>query len=100
MPDVHYGKGSTIGTVRLSAADDPEAQNPGALTRTELLLNPDSAAANRYSLQHLDYDEEQPLMAGTGACLATSSCHERPRPPADRAGPRCWRRPPCSRSST
>ena len=38
--------GSTIGTLRLSAADNPEAQNPGALTRTELLLNPDSAAAN------------------------------------------------------
>jgi iron complex outermembrane recepter protein len=38
--------GTMIGTVRFSAAVDPEAENPGALTRTELLLNPDSAAAN------------------------------------------------------
>ncbi len=32
-------------TLRLDAADDPRADNPGALTRTELERNPDSAAA-------------------------------------------------------
>ncbi|HEY4099848.1 MAG TPA: TonB-dependent receptor [Gemmatimonadales bacterium] len=35
----------TTVTVRLSSADDPRAQNPGALTATELALNPDSASA-------------------------------------------------------
>jgi iron complex outermembrane receptor protein len=38
--------GSTSATVRLSLADNPEAQNPGALTRAEYLANPDSAAPN------------------------------------------------------
>ncbi len=38
--------GSTIATMRLSLADNPEAQNPGALTRVEYETNPDSAAAN------------------------------------------------------
>ncbi len=38
--------GSTRATVRLSLADNPEARNPGALTRAEYLANPDSAAAN------------------------------------------------------
>jgi len=38
--------GTTLGTLRFSAADNPEAQNPGALTLTEYLTNPDSAAAS------------------------------------------------------
>ena len=38
--------GSTLATMRLSLADNPEAQNPGALTRAEYLANADSAAAN------------------------------------------------------
>ncbi|HWN17698.1 MAG TPA: TonB-dependent receptor [Gemmatimonadales bacterium] len=38
--------GSTLATVRLSLADNPRGQNPGALTRTEYETNPDSAAAN------------------------------------------------------
>jgi iron complex outermembrane receptor protein len=38
--------GTTLGTLRLSLADNPEAQNPGALTLAEYLANPDSAAAN------------------------------------------------------
>ncbi|HUF36206.1 MAG TPA: TonB-dependent receptor [Gemmatimonadales bacterium] len=38
--------GSTLGTLRLSLADSPEAQNPGALTLAEYLANPDSAAPN------------------------------------------------------
>jgi iron complex outermembrane receptor protein len=38
--------GSTLGTLRLSLADNPRAQNPGALTFTEYTTNPDSAAAN------------------------------------------------------
>lgn len=38
--------GSTLGTVRLSLADSPRAQNPGALTLDEYRANPDSAAGN------------------------------------------------------
>ena len=38
--------GSTLGRLRLSLADSPQAQNPGALTYAEYLGNPDSAAAN------------------------------------------------------
>jgi iron complex outermembrane receptor protein len=38
--------GSTVATARLSLADNPEAQNPGALTRAEYDANPDSAAVN------------------------------------------------------
>ena len=38
--------GSTFATMRLSLADNPEAKNPGALTRAEYEANPDSAAAN------------------------------------------------------
>jgi len=37
--------GATLGSLRLSLADNPEAQNPGALTLAEYLANPDSAAA-------------------------------------------------------
>jgi iron complex outermembrane receptor protein len=54
--------GSTIGTLRVSAADDPEAQNPGALTRTELLVNPDSAAANNIR-RGADKDVQQQQLA-------------------------------------
>jgi GT2 family glycosyltransferase len=32
-------------------------------------LFPHSPAVNRYSLSHLDYDQEQELLAGTAACL-------------------------------
>ncbi|MDP9325239.1 MAG: glycosyltransferase, partial [Candidatus Dormibacteraeota bacterium] len=32
-------------------------------------LFPNSARVNRYSLRHLDYDQEQELQAGTAACL-------------------------------
>ncbi len=35
---------ATTGTVRLYLADDPQAQNPGALTPAEYALRPDSAA--------------------------------------------------------
>ena len=38
--------GTTVATARLSLADNPEAQNPGALTRAEYDANPDSAAGN------------------------------------------------------
>jgi iron complex outermembrane receptor protein len=37
--------GGTLLDVRFSAADDPHAQNPGALTPAEFAANPDSAAA-------------------------------------------------------
>lgn len=38
--------GGTLGTLRLSLADDPRAQNPGALTLPEYFANPDSASAS------------------------------------------------------
>jgi len=38
--------GSTIGRLRLSLADSPKAENPGALTLPEYTVNPDSAAGN------------------------------------------------------
>jgi len=50
--------GSTIATMRLSLADNPEAQNPGALTRAEYEANPDSAAANNL-LRGADKDVQQ-----------------------------------------
>ena len=54
--------GSTIGTVRLSLADNPEAQNPGALTRTEYDANPDSAALNNI-IRGADKDVQQQQLA-------------------------------------
>ncbi len=50
--------GSTIATMRLSLADSPEAENPGALTRAEYLANPDSAAANNL-IRGADKDVQQ-----------------------------------------
>jgi iron complex outermembrane receptor protein len=54
--------GSTIATVRLSLADNPRAQNPGALTRAELATNPDSAARNNI-LRGADKDAQQHQLA-------------------------------------
>jgi iron complex outermembrane receptor protein len=54
--------GSTIGTLRLSLADSPEAQNPGALTSAEYLANPDSAAANNIR-RAADKDVQQQQLA-------------------------------------
>jgi len=50
--------GSTVATMRLSLADNPEAQNPGALTRAEYEANPDSAAGNNL-LRGADKDVQQ-----------------------------------------
>ena len=54
--------GSTIGTLRFSAADDPKAENPGALTRPELIANPDSAAATNI-FRGADKDVQQQQLA-------------------------------------
>lgn len=54
--------GSTLGTLRLSLADDPEAQNPGALTLAEYLANPDSAAASNIR-RGADKDAQQHQLA-------------------------------------
>jgi iron complex outermembrane recepter protein len=54
--------GSTLATVRLSLADDPRAQNPGALTKPELNVNPDSAARNNI-LRGADKDAQQYQLA-------------------------------------
>jgi iron complex outermembrane receptor protein len=50
--------GSTIGTLRFSAADDPRAENPGALTLAEYHDNPDSAAATNIA-RGADKDVQQ-----------------------------------------
>ena len=50
--------GTTIGTLRFSAADDPTAENPGALTLAEYLANPDSAAATNIN-RRADKDVQQ-----------------------------------------
>ena len=54
--------GTTIGTLRLSLADDPEAQNPGALTLAEYRANPDSAAGSNI-LRGADKDAQQYQLA-------------------------------------
>jgi iron complex outermembrane receptor protein len=54
--------GSTLATLRLSLADNPKGENPGALTRTEYLLNPDSAAANNIR-RGADKDAQQHQLA-------------------------------------
>lgn len=54
--------GSTLATLRLSLADNPRGQNPGALTSTEYLLNPDSAAANNIR-RGADKDAQQHQLA-------------------------------------
>jgi iron complex outermembrane receptor protein len=54
--------GSTLGTLRLRLADDPKAQNPGALTRNELTLNADSAAGSNI-LRGADKDAQQHQLA-------------------------------------
>jgi iron complex outermembrane receptor protein len=50
--------GTTLGTFRLSLADNPEAENPGALTRAEYVANPDSAAGSNI-LRGADKDVQQ-----------------------------------------
>jgi iron complex outermembrane receptor protein len=59
--DYAFG-GTTVGTLRLSLADSPEAQNPGALTPAEYALNPDSAAANNIR-RSADKDVQQQQLA-------------------------------------
>jgi iron complex outermembrane receptor protein len=54
--------GSTLATVRLSLADNPRGQNPGALTLAEYLANPDSAAANNIR-RGADKDAQQHQLA-------------------------------------
>jgi iron complex outermembrane receptor protein len=50
--------GSTLARLRLSLADNPQAQNPGALTLAEYLANPDSAAPNNIR-RRADKDAQQ-----------------------------------------
>jgi iron complex outermembrane recepter protein len=54
--------GSTLARLRLSLADNPEAQNPGSLTQPEYLANPDSAAASNI-LRGADKDAQQHQLA-------------------------------------
>ncbi len=50
--------GSTLASFRLSVADDPKAENPGALTLAEYLANANSAAPNNI-LRDADKDVDQ-----------------------------------------
>src|SRR3954463_5588155 len=54
--------GSTLATLRLSLADNPEAENPGALTASEYAANPDSAAASNIR-RGADKDAQQYQLA-------------------------------------
>ncbi|HYF39223.1 MAG TPA: TonB-dependent receptor [Gemmatimonadales bacterium] len=54
--------GTTLATLRLNLADNPRAQNPGALTLTEYHSNPDSAAANNIR-RGADKDAQQHQLA-------------------------------------
>jgi len=54
--------GSTLATLRLSLADNPRGQNPGALTLAEYRANPDSAAANNIR-RGADKDAQQHQLA-------------------------------------
>jgi iron complex outermembrane receptor protein len=54
--------GSTLATLRLSLADNPRAQNPGALTFAEDSVNRDSAAANNIR-RGADKDAQQHQLA-------------------------------------
>ena len=54
--------GSTLATLRLSLADNPKAENPGALTFSEYTANPDSAAANNIR-RGADKDAQQHQLA-------------------------------------
>jgi len=54
--------GSTLATLRLSLADNPEAENPGALTFAEYSANRDSAAANNIR-RGADKDAQQHQLA-------------------------------------
>lgn len=56
--------GSTIGTLRFSAADNPTAENPGALTLAEYLANPDSAAATNIGRRADKNVQQQQLSLG------------------------------------
>jgi iron complex outermembrane receptor protein len=56
--------GTTIGTLRFSAADDPTAENPGALTLAEYLANPDSAAATNINRRADKNVQQQQLSLG------------------------------------
>ncbi len=54
--------GSTLARLRLSLADNPEAQNPGALTLNEYLANPNAAAPNNI-VRGADKDAQQHQLA-------------------------------------
>jgi iron complex outermembrane receptor protein len=54
--------GSTLATVRLSLADNPEAENPGALTFAEYNTNADTAALNN-TRRGADKDAQQYQLA-------------------------------------
>jgi iron complex outermembrane receptor protein len=54
--------GSTLGTVRLSLADDPQAENPGALTKAEYDANPELAAPSNVA-RGADKDAQQYQLA-------------------------------------
>jgi iron complex outermembrane recepter protein len=54
--------GSTLGTVRLSLADNPQAQNPGALTQAEYDLDPELAAPSNVA-RGADKDAQQYQLA-------------------------------------
>ena len=84
--------GTTLGTLRFSAADDPTAENPGALTLAEYLANPDSAAGNNIP-RRADKDVQQQQLslglkhvdaAGNELAVTVFGVLPRPEEPARR----------------
>jgi iron complex outermembrane recepter protein len=58
----YAASGTTLATMRLGLADNPKAENPGALTPAEFSVNPDSAGANNIR-RGADKDAQQHQLA-------------------------------------
>lgn len=75
---LRYAFGSTVATLKVAAADNPRAENPGALTGAELAARFDSAAGNnilrgadkRVDQQQVSLKVDHQL--GTGALLSVT----------------------------
>ena len=66
-PKIALGSGGLVDHAALRA--DPDLLGAALYLSRLTRLFPSSPRVNRYSLRHLDYDEEQELLAGTAACL-------------------------------
>ena len=70
---LRYGSGATVATFKLALADNPQAQNPGALTAAELAVRPDSAAGTNITRGADKRVEQQQASLRIDRQLGTSS---------------------------